>query len=259
MGLYRIDNKKYQATDVPRADDRTSYIEKEIKKLNTDLKALEKKRTKIVNDFGESYSSDIDERIRQVKGDIETKTQDAMISQQIDALLKSIIQTLNVTYRYGLLSTDNNDKIRPFRPSADYSIYEFNSGSGGRLAIVQNGFRGFWSSGDVIRVEIRYVFSNCTDITVMRLEWSTKKDGPHITDNRDFDDSVMVNINEYDEYQVAEFHHAVDKASQSVAEWYPTYVSVEDAKANEEKQKMEQRMAYTAAILTDTCVDSVEE
>lgn len=259
MELYNIDDKNFQTTSVPRADDITSYIEKQIKKLNTDLKTLEKKRAKIVSDFGESYASDIDNRIKRLNCDIKTKTEDSMISRQIDTLLQTIIQSLNVTYKYGLLSA-NNGVIEPFRPSYNYSIYEFNSGSRGRLAIVQNGFKGFSDNGDHISIDIRYRFSNRYDATVMKLEWCTKKNvRPNRASSSNFDDSVMVNIDEYDEYQVAEFRHAIDIVSRAVDLWYPTYVSVEDAEEAEEKRKMERRMAYTAAILTDTCVDSVEE
>lgn len=228
MHFYGIDNDQLHAKNVPRADNHASFIEAKIKGFKRQISDMEKKRQKIIKNFGESYVSDIDDRMLQIKHDIESERRKYMIAFQLDILIREIVDKLNVSYRYGLLTTDIHDRIEPFKETWNYSIYDFNSESGGRLAIKRDGFQGFSDDGDVLKVYIEYVFSNRHESKrVMHLEWSTKKmPAPSIATEREFDGSAFDKIELYDEFQIAEFRHAVDEVVKVVESWYPTYKSV---------------------------------
>lgn len=239
MCFYKIDEVQLHAKNVPRADNHASFIEAKIKEFKRQLSDMEKKRQKIIKNFGESYVSDIDDRILDIKHDIERKRRECMIALQLDILIREIVDKLNVSYRYGLLTTDEHDRIKPFKETWDYSIYDFNSESGGRLAIRRDGFQGFSYDGDILKIYVEYIFSNGhKSKTVMHLEWTTKKmPSPSIATEREFDGSAFDKIESYDEFQIAEFRHAIDEVVKVVESWYPTYKPVasflEDEKSKE--------------------------
>lgn len=236
MSFYQINNDQLHAKNVPRADNHASFIEAKIKGFKRQISDMEKKRQKIIKNFGESYASDINDRILRIKHDIESERRKCMIALQLDILIREIVDKLNVSYRYGLLTTDVHDRIEPFKENWNYSIYDFNSESGGRLAIRRDGFQGFSDAGDILRIHIEYVFSNGhSSKRVMHLEWSTKKTpAPSIATEREFDGSAFDDIDSYDEFQIAEFRHAIDEVLKVVESWYPTYKSVASFLKDEE-------------------------
>lgn len=253
MSFYQIDKDDMHAKNVPRADNHASFIEAKIKGFKRQISDMEKKRQKIIKNFGESYVSDIDNRILQIKHDIEEERRKCMIALQLDVLIREIVDKLNVSYLYGLLTTDVHDRIEPFKENWNYSIYDFNSKSGGRLAIRREGYQGFSYDGDILRVYIEYVFSNGHESKrVMHLEWSTKKmSEPSISTEREFSGSAFDKIEEYDEFQIAEFRHAIDEVLKVVESWYPTYKSVASFLKDEESKELDRVINAGADALCD--------
>lgn len=252
MSFYQIDDTELHAKNVPRADNHASFIEAKIKGFKRQVSDMEKKRQKIIKNFGESYASDIDDRILLIKHDIERERRNCMIAFQLDILVREIVDKLNVSYRYGLLTTDVHDRVEPFKENWNYSIYDFNSGSGGRLAIRRDGFQGFSYDGDILKLSVQYVFSSARNKTVISLEWSTKKmPEPSISTAREFSGSAFDKIELYDEFQIAEFRHAVDEVLKVVESWYPTYKSVASFLKDEESKERDHVMHAGAEALCD--------
>lgn len=252
MSFYQIDDTELHVKNVPRADNHASFIEAKIKGFNRQVSDMEKKRQKIIKNFGESYASDIDDRILLIKHDIERERRKCMIAFQLDILIREIIDKLNVSYRYGLLTTDVHDRIEPFKETWNYSIYDFNSGSGGRLAIRRDGFQGFSYDGDILKIHVVYVFSSTRSKTVISLEWSTKKmPEPSISTEQEFSGSAFDKIKSYDEFQIAEFRHAVDEVVKVVESWYPTYKSVASFLKDEESKECDRVINAGAEALCD--------
>ena len=251
MGFY-FSNKDRCVPSAPRADEKTKLICGQIHECEKALEKLEKSRTKIIYDFGDKYTSDIDSRIKKLKGKIIDNRIELKVYSQTEKLFQCIINELGLTYQFGFINYRNNDNCLEFNPVLDYSIYSFNSKSGGHLAMRQDVY--CWGKEERIKFEIKYVYDDGDTSDVLTFEWQPGRKDPIIKQDEDVG-TCLKQSSSYDDYQVAEFFHTRDVVKQMLDEFIQNYVSLQA----EEDRLMEQRMAYTAAILTDTCVDSVEE